>query len=168
MRSNVWSCSARTILPWVSNGMSETSSSSSVPPWGTFQHTGATGQRRRVVACLDAEQLLLETRRIQRGAVERHKRSFGATRPGMDQPGHHLLARPGRAGDEHARDPVGATRSTWLRTAFTHRTAAGQRRFLTCPQPQLGILGRPAGQLPAPGESPAADGRTGTVFSMKS
>ena len=31
-RSKLWSCRARTILPWVSSGMSETSSSSSVPP----------------------------------------------------------------------------------------------------------------------------------------
>ena len=31
-RSKVWSCRARTILPWVSTGMSDTSSSSSVPP----------------------------------------------------------------------------------------------------------------------------------------
>ncbi len=33
MRSKVWSCRARTILPWVSSGMSDTSSSSRVPPW---------------------------------------------------------------------------------------------------------------------------------------
>ena len=32
-RSNTCSCRARTILPWVSSGMSATSSSSSVPPW---------------------------------------------------------------------------------------------------------------------------------------
>ena len=53
------------------------------------------------VAALGAEQFGLHAIGRDRRAVERHERSSGAARPGVDHPRGEFLAGSGRAGDQH-------------------------------------------------------------------
>ena len=111
-----------------------------------FEHAGPARMRGRIAAGLEAEQFLLEARRIERGAVEHDERPVGAAGARMDHPRHHLLAGAGGAADQHARsgrrDPLDAG------TQQAHRRAVtGQDGLRPGAQAQFGVLPRQSGRL---------------------
>ena len=69
---------------------------------GAFQHAGAAGVGGGVGPGLDAEQLFLESGRVEGGAVEGDEGAFGAAAALVDHAGGDLLAGAGGAVDEHA------------------------------------------------------------------
>ena len=66
---------------------------------GTLQHASTA---RPIGRGFDAEKLFLDPRRVHRGAIDRDKGAIHPAGACMDHPRHHLLARTGRARDEHA------------------------------------------------------------------
>ena len=117
-RSKVWSCKARTILPCVSSGMSDTSSSSRVPPWAR----SSTPARRGTAAG---------------SAPASMPNSSSSNRPGLSVAQFSTMNGPSARRDRactmrqatslpdpagpliSTRDPVGATRSMPARSALT-------------------------------------------------
>ena len=70
---------------------------------GAFQHPGAARLHMRIRPGLYAKQLLLEPRRVQRRAIQRHERPVRPARAGVDHARRNFLTRAGRAVDQHAR-----------------------------------------------------------------
>ena len=117
-RWKLCSCSTRRILPWVSSGMSATSSSSRVPPWARSKRA-ELARPLRTEPGLAAEQLDVHALRRHGRGVEHDERPLGPPRAGVDQPRHDLLAGAGRArrsgpGCRSARPVAISWRTCWI------------------------------------------------------
>ena len=108
---------------------------------GAFQHPGPARRGQRIGAGFQAEQLLLEAGRVQGGAVQCDEGAIGPARARMDHPRRHFLARPGRAGDQHA--AAGRRHAIDRRPQLGHPLGgADQLGIRAGPQPQLGFSRR--------------------------
>ena len=117
-RSNSRSCSTRSSLTCIAGGMSPTSSRKSVPPSASSKRPSLLLDRAGERALLVAEQLALEQRLGERGAVDLDERAVRALASGWwIARATSSLPVPRLAGDEHRgvgrRRPSRRVRRTW-------------------------------------------------------
>ena len=110
-----------------------------MPPSACCEAAVAAGRRAGERAALVAEQLALEQRLGQRGAVQLHERALGARAALVDRGRDQLLAGAALAGDQHA----GARRRD-LRDGLEHLL---HRRGVADDVREAVLLGQPLAQL---------------------
>ena len=94
---------------------------------------------------LDAEQLHFHAFRMHGGAIDHDERTAGAFRGAVQQPRHHFLADPGRAGDQDPR--TGRRHPVDRLPQLIHRRGDAEKFVLAAgPQPQfLDLTAQPGG-----------------------
>ena len=160
-RSNSRVSSTRRILAWIDGASSPTSSRNSVPRWASSKRPSLRCASAGERALLVAEELGLEQRLGQGGAVDGDERPLRARAPRVQRPGEELLAGAALAFEQHG--DVGRGRPLHRlhglpqrrRLAENPRRAATHRQLLL----EERVLAQQPVSGPAPGPRPATGGR---------